>query len=540
MASMTMNLTDPGKIDNTTTIIYNFPPSTIQLNQFQKSLGSNDKYIHIPFSNSTLDKPNIQIEGTSTTSYNSTNLYICGKLHNISDLMYDGELIIETTSSTNTVKVFACFLLKTDKNATSPTEIDTIINQSVKTILPNTSLNVNKYIKPEKKHIMYIDKNNNYVVIFTSPILVKTEFSKFSNETSLFSLTSLNGDYNILQNMPLEFGSDKMNQRDKRKELDNIEKAKIERDQENERAKVREKDRIDTKANLTDAEKDKEQQRELDNIRRDDNQKKIDEAKAAKEKENKKGKDGFQTMITKEGFDDGSDIWIDCSPTGESADKIAMYNLPISSDLMGDINQTNFMRTTMNFFVFLILCLTAYMVVPFWYKNFIMDIIHASNVDDEVARLKAVDILLCIIVFTFSLYLSIDGIKSKNVDETTVGVMSFILLIVSLIIMIKKKSSDENFSFIGTDQTYGFGDFGQLIIDTVYFIKSDPTTVLYIWAFISFCVWFPTYYIYKYYPELMPNSSHTFGLITTMWLSYGSIFTLYLTKLIGVKLANYE
>jgi len=447
-----MKLTDTSKMDYNTKIKYDFPEATLLFNQFQNTL-SNNKFIQIPYPNS---KPNLQIAATTTTSYTANALYIYKNFHEIVNVKYDGELIIEATSASNSgTKTYMCFLLKTDSSVPDDNQIDIVIRQSIKPNLPQGSFELNQYMNnPTNPCILYIDTNNNVVLIFTTPIPVKSDFTDFSNKPTIISTTSLSGSYNIIKALPIKIV-------------------------------------VETKTT-----------------------------------------EGFQ-----EGFED---IYIDCQPTGETAETIATYNLPIHSDLMGDINQTNFMRTTMNFAVFFMLCVAAYMVVPFWYKTFIMDVIHSAGTGDEVARLKAVDILLVVCIFIFSLSLSIDGIKTKSIDETTVGVMSFVLLIMSLVIMINKKSSDDNYSFPDASMSQSQPDFASFIWDTFTYVKENSTEVFVIWLMISIAVWAPTLYIYYYKPGLMPDADHTIKLIAGMWASYGSIFSVYFTKMISLKLAHYD
>jgi hypothetical protein len=111
-----------------------------------------------------------------------------------------------------------------------------------------------------------------------------------------------------------------------------------------------------------------------------------------------------ESFVTKEGFKEGidspgSDLYIDCTPTDVDPATVATYALPINSGLMADINQTNFMNTAINFFVFLMLCVVANFAVPIWYKTFIMDVIRNGGTDDEYARLGAVDKFLGVVYF---------------------------------------------------------------------------------------------------------------------------------------------
>ena len=542
-----INLDDINTPSTKNIIIYNYPETPVYPNLIQKKC-SMPKCIQYPYVTSAITNTNIQLlpasfndvtqfSGSSTTnasknvlnqsmstqnsSFTSNIAYIYGKIHNIGGIDYNGEMIIEHSPITNGgAKLFVCFLLKTDtqrKNPSeidtqrkNPSEIDTIIIQSEKPTKP-IPFHLNKLINQTTYPMMHID-NNNKIIVFTTPIPVKTDFKDFANTANIFSLPSSKNDYVILKNDPME-----LNSKSYQKWIDNI---ASETELNTKRQNEIEEERM----------KNKERNRQLDIIKGLEMDKKIAVATGAT------GKEKFTGF--REGMSD--DVYIDCQPTGETAENIATYNLPINSNLMNDINKSDFMKTTINFFLFLIVCFAEYMVVPIWYKSFIMDMIHSGGAGDEVSRLKAVDIFLCIFIFTFSISLSIDGIKTKNVDQTTVGVMSFILLIVSMIIMINKKSTDDAYSFVESANSRSMADFYDFLIDTLSFVRQNKTEVFFVWLFVTISVWAPTLWVYYKRPEWMHRKEHLMELIAGMWASYGTIFSIYLTKMIKLKLANYD
>lgn len=254
------------------------------------------------------------------------------------------------------------------------------------------------------------------------------------------------------------------------------------------------------------------------------------------------GQGTAESFVTKEGFKEGlDDLYIDCTPTDVDPATVATYALPINSGLMADINQTNFMNTAINFFVFLMLCVVANFAVPIWYKTFIMDVIRNGGTDDEYARLSAVDKFLGVVVFIFSLALAIDGIKEKNVLETTVGIMSFVIFMVSFMILWNKKANDETFNFKDLNQTASMGDFGQFANDTWRFILTHFQSFFAVFLFVLSGVWIPVLAIWRNYPNLLPNPpGHALRLIAGYTFSFGTVFSIYLTKMMGVKLEYYE
>ena len=66
-------------------------------------------------------------------------------------------------------------------------------------------------------------------------------------------------------------------------------------------------------------------------------------------------------------------IYIDCSPTGESAENIATYNVPINSEYTKDAKKLDLMRTLLNLCVALIFLIIAYFTLPRMYKYGVID-----------------------------------------------------------------------------------------------------------------------------------------------------------------------
>ena len=63
-------------------------------------------------------------------------------------------------------------------------------------------------------------------------------------------------------------------------------------------------------------------------------------------------------------------IYIDCSPTGESKETIATYNVPINSEYTENASKLQFANTTMQSVFFVIMLSIAYLVVPTAFKSF--------------------------------------------------------------------------------------------------------------------------------------------------------------------------
>lgn len=87
--------------------------------------------------------------------------------------------------------------------------------------------------------------------------------------------------------------------------------------------------------------------------------------------------DGFRLM---EGIDEEdnaeetNDIWIDCSPTGESDDTVAaIRNIPIDSEYSNHKEQINGFKMITHFFMFILITLLAFFMVPKLYKSLVID-----------------------------------------------------------------------------------------------------------------------------------------------------------------------
>jgi hypothetical protein len=116
-------------------------------------------------------------------------LYIFKNIHNINNLSYDGELIIEHIPVTNNVdKLFTVFMLKTDNIFQSPGILDNLIaNAGIKNELIN--LNLNEIIETNNTKKWYFPgisnslncMNNENVYVFSTPILVNSSFEYFKN-----------------------------------------------------------------------------------------------------------------------------------------------------------------------------------------------------------------------------------------------------------------------------------------------------------------------------------------------------------------------
>ena len=146
------------------------------------------------------------------------------------------------------------------------------------------------------------------------------------------------------------------------------------------------------------------------------------------------------------------EIYIDCTPTGESAETIATYNVPIQSEYTRDWGKLDFMKMTIQLLMIFILLLTTYFGVPIMYKRVVVDNINRL-IDNNIHSVRptgdvgknirniTVDRFLFIfssLIIGFSFMFSI---TSKNYNHLQYTVYLFIFGILSLAIIAFNKSS---------------------------------------------------------------------------------------------------
>jgi hypothetical protein len=150
-----------------------------------------------PGSNITYSKSNV------TTNYTSSQIRICGKLHNIDDVSYDGELVIRNDPMTNSGAIpplYMCFLLSSNTNNVA-NEVDNLFNKESDNIT-NFNVPVNS---DGAKYILYKSSDTNgtpcIVAIFLNPILIKTSLTGYSKSIDWFKVTPSPSptDYSILK-----------------------------------------------------------------------------------------------------------------------------------------------------------------------------------------------------------------------------------------------------------------------------------------------------------------------------------------------------
>jgi len=182
--------------DTTENINYNYYSTTFYRNQYEKTV-ENGGYVKLSYPSHS-NKINI-MSSVFPDHYLTTTLYILKKGNSAHNVDYDGELVIEHKSSTNSnARLYTCLLLKTSASPTiSDTKIDDLLNATQDTI----TINLNEIIQSGqiKEAILY-DTQQAKVILFTKPILVKSSFESVS---PLDLFPSYSSNYSVVSVTPL-------------------------------------------------------------------------------------------------------------------------------------------------------------------------------------------------------------------------------------------------------------------------------------------------------------------------------------------------
>jgi len=189
---------------------------------------------------------------------------------------------------------------------------------------------------------------------------------------------------------------------------------------------------------------------------------------------------------------DAEEIYIDCSPTGASEEEQNTYNIPINSKMASESQESDMMKTTVNYGLFVLAMLVSYITVPLLYKNLIIDGSAIAFTTDEklrFTRIRAADILIGLVMFiTISSLVSTGG-ATDDYQLISVGIFLFVFSILSYgLIQLKKTDltfmttkvegavveSDQSSSIAETIEAFPFDDLWPTISVVIgLFFSSD-------------------------------------------------------------------
>lgn len=145
-------------------------------------------------------------------------------------------------------------------------------------------------------------------------------------------------------------------------------------------------------------------------------------------------------------------IYIDCNLTGESAENVTTYNVPINSAMAGEDAEMNYMKMTINFFIFLIGLVFCYTMIPFMYKLTVIDRLNNMFPDQTKRKNRnlGTDVLITMVSFIFILTLFSYGTAKQNYKIQTAGMALAVLYILSYCIL-QIKRNEVNYMTTKTD-----------------------------------------------------------------------------------------
>ena len=139
---------------------------------------------------------------------------------------------------------------------------------------------------------------------------------------------------------------------------------------------------------------------------------------------------------------DSEEIYIDCSPTGASEEEQNTYNIPINSKMATESQESDMMKTTVNFGIFILAMIVSYITVPLLYKNLIIDgssIAFSIDEKKRFTRIRAADILISLGMFMAVSSLVSAGGAKDDYQLISIGIFTFVFSILSYgLIQLKK------------------------------------------------------------------------------------------------------
>jgi hypothetical protein len=153
---------------------------------------------------------------------------------------------------------------------------------------------------------------------------------------------------------------------------------------------------------------------------------------------------------------DPDQIYINCNPTGESADKIDTYNLPINSVSGSEQDAKSAMQTMTMFAIFVIVSVGLVAFVPGIYKFTVLQralTLTRSKTEDFLEYMRALDGALIAVFGIISFSLIISGFSTENAVALSFG-FSFLYMIIASMWILYIKRHDREYMTVGTYNSY--------------------------------------------------------------------------------------
>lgn len=161
------------------------------------------------------------------------------------------------------------------------------------------------------------------------------------------------------------------------------------------------------------------------------------------------------TNISKRGDEE---IYIDCSPTGESQETIDTYNIPINSKMDSQQIESNNMKTATNFAIFTIFSTALLFIIPHLYKISVLKSAVQTGLDvTPMVRVQSIDWVIGLVFLIATIILLISGFTNENDNIVFAGLGIFYVLFVSVCILYTKKGDAEFVKIDGVQLDYKEG-----------------------------------------------------------------------------------
>lgn len=233
----------------------------------------------------------------------------------------------------------------------------------------------------------------------------------------------------------------------------------------------------------------------------------------------------------KEGFQEGAtdQSYLECSPTSTSDETLEVYNLQLNGDIITDKSKMEVMRTTINFFVFVIIMAVSACISPFLYKNFVVDLIQKEDQvtgDKKAGSLLAFDVWLTVYFFTLSIVICTVGINIHDSSLTSSGIIFFLFVLLSISVLTYFKMTDPTEYRLndGNIQTAINSGFLMLLANFTWENIIDILTIYFIWG----CM-LVAFSLGMFYTNGFSKNNETNTKIRDFILSIGFIYGIFIT-----------
>ena len=160
-------------------------------------------------------------------------------------------------------------------------------------------------------------------------------------------------------------------------------------------------------------------------------------------------------------------IYIECTPTGTSGDLSPNIQIPLSSDIMQNIQNSSFAQLCSNMSLFCVILLLCYMSIPTIYKM----VISKMGEEEKVNSIY----FIMLILFTIILGLFIDFQNTHDINELTI---SFFLLFLNILIFILTLGQEDELP------RYDFQKFLIFISGVIVYLFTSRVLIFWIFCII--------------------------------------------------------